>query len=485
MASRALDLLLSLRLDDGRRWGDAAQPWQRADAEAVLAEEGPRSHYLTRPRGGSKTTDLGAVSTVALVEQLPPRSRSYAAAADRDQAALLLDAIAGFVARTDGLAGALRVEAWKVTSLRTGATLEVLAADEASSWGLRPHLLVGDEFARWKTTPGSRGFWRALFSALPKTPGSRLVILTTAGEPSHPAHKLLERAKASPERWRVSEVPGPCPWLNEDDLAEQAAELPEWEYRRLHLNQWVESADRLTNVADLAACVVLDGPREWAAGRSYALGLDVGLKSDRTVLAVCSAEAQTVALDRLFVWQGSRAQPVSLDAVEATIVEAWTQYGRPPLVADPWQSAQLCQRLRARGVRVVEFAFTGPSVSRLALRLHGAIRDHALLLPDDPELIDELANVRLRETSPGVYRLDHDHGRHDDRAIALSLSIDHLLARPPGGPVTAHSPNLTRTRLPRADQRVERTLALVGEAQPWATPNSYAEARLRRARFRR
>ena len=253
---------------------------------------------------------------------------------------------------------------------------------------------------------------------------------------------MLDRAKASPDRWRVSEVPGPCPWLDPADLAEQAAELPEWEHRRLHLNEWTESEDRLTNVADLAACVTLDGPREYVQGRRYALGLDVGLKSDRTVLAACSAEALTVALDRIAVWQGSRLRPVSLDAVEATIVEAWQEYGSPPLVADPWQSAQLCQRLRARGVHVVEYTFTASSVSRLALRLHTAIRDHALALPDDPELLDELANVRLRETSPGVYRLDHDAGRHDDRAIALALAADHLLARHvfEGGPMSIVSP---------------------------------------------
>ena len=46
--------------------------------------------------------------------------------------------------------------------------------------------------------------------------------------------------------------------------------------------------------------------------------------------------------------------------------------------------------------------------ARLALQL---IREHALALPDDPDLLDELRNVRLREASPGVFRLDHDRGR--------------------------------------------------------------------------
>src|SRR5579885_3395938 len=130
----ALDLLAALVLSTGERWGDVAQAWQWADARAIL--DGPqRLAYITRPRGASKTTDLAAVAIVALAEQLPPASRSYAVAADKDQAALLLDAIAGFVNRTPGLRAVLRVDAWKVTHLSTGATLEVLAADAAGAFG--------------------------------------------------------------------------------------------------------------------------------------------------------------------------------------------------------------------------------------------------------------------------------------------------------------------------------------------------------------
>ncbi len=128
--SAALDLLAGLVLDDGRRWGDAAEPWQWADARAVL--EGPqRLAYITRPRGASKTTDLAGIGIAALVEQLPPASRSYAVAADRDQAALLVDAMAGFVTRTPGLP--LKVDAWKATATRSSATLEVLATPPAPS----------------------------------------------------------------------------------------------------------------------------------------------------------------------------------------------------------------------------------------------------------------------------------------------------------------------------------------------------------------
>lgn len=65
--------------------------------------------------------------------------------------------------------------------------------------------------------------------------------------------------------------------------------------------------------------------------------------------------------------------------------------------------------------------------------LHLLLREHRLALPDDPELLAELANVRLRETTPGVFRLDHDAGKHDDRAVSLGLAALALTERPPTG----------------------------------------------------
>jgi hypothetical protein len=64
--------------------------------------------------------------------------------------------------------------------------------------------------------------------------------------------------------------------------------------------------------------------------------------------------------------------------------------------------------------------------------LHLLLRDHRLALPDDRELLDELLTVRLRESSPGVYRLDHDSGNHDDRAVSLGLAALALTERGEG-----------------------------------------------------
>ena len=124
---------------------------------------------------------------------------------------------------------------------------------------------------------------------------------------------------------------------------------------------------------------------------------------------------------------------MKLDDVETAVLEASHRYNRAEVRLDPWQAVGLGQRLSSKGVRIDEYAFGAQSVGRLASTLHMLLRDRRLLLFDDTELLDELANVRLRETSPGVLRMDHDPDRHDDRAIALSLAALALVENPVSG----------------------------------------------------
>jgi len=468
-------LVLGLVRDDGRPWGSTAAPFQLADAVAVLdTDSATPLHFITRPRGGSKTSDLAAVAIGVLVAQAPARSRSYAVAADGEQAGQLLDALGGYVARTSELAGALVVETSRVTNPATGASLAVLPADAASAFGLRPYLVVADEIAQWAATRNSRRVWEAVVSSLPKVPGSRLVCLTSAGDPAHWAFKVLLGARTSP-RWRVHEVPGPVPWIDPAALAEQRNLLTESQYARLHLNVWSSAEDRLVSDADLRACVTLDGPQPPMPANRYVVGLDVGLKSDRTVIAVCHREVEAprrVALDRMLTFTGTRLAPVRLADIEAAMVEVQATYRPAQVIADPWQAVGLMQRLRAHGLNVEEFNFTATSVGKLASVLFRALRDHELALPDDPELIEELGSVRLRENAVGSLRIDHDAGQHDDRAIALGLAVMALTDQA-GGVAGVSVPEGTIRTGFVPPTTLSDQLAAIAASGPYIDPRSY------------
>lgn len=442
-----LDVLGALRLEDGRRWGEAATPEQIADARAVLDPEPEhRRHWLGRSRGYSKTTDAAGFSVAALAALIPAGERGFCVAADADQAALVVEAIAGFVQRTPGLAQAVEVEAWKVRFPDRGTVVEVLSSDAPSAWGRRGWWWVCDELTVWPETRSARRFFEAVSTSWPKVPASRVLIISTAGSPSHWSRRVYEAAQDDPA-WRVSDVHGPPPWVDPAEIEAERARLPASSFARLWENRWVEAEDRLTTIDALRDAVTLDGEQEPTSKVRYVVSVDVGLKNDATAVAVCHRDGERVVLDRMETWQGSRARPVSLEAVESWIVEASGRYNHAPVVADPYQAAQLIERLRRRGVRAREFVFSAQSVGRLAMGLYRRLRERTLALYDDEELLDELAHVRLRESSPGVYRLDHDSDRHDDRAVALALAIE-ALGTSRHGPARSDAGMVAESRIP-------------------------------------
>ena len=459
---RSHDVLCALRLENGQPWGDVADSVQWNDAQALLDPgDGPRRHWIGRPRGYSKTQDAGAVLLAELVAGvIPPSHPAYAAASDRQQAALLLDSLSGFVERS-GLSDRVEVQAWRAVHRATGASVEVLAADASGAYGLRPSRLVADELCQWPDTRQARRFFEALWTSLPKIPGSVGTIITTAGSPGHFSHAIYRRALSEP-LWRVSMTHAAPPWIDPVLIEAERRSLTDSAFLRLWCNRWAQPEDALVSGDDLEAAAVLDGPVAPVEGRRYVLALDVGLVNDATVLVVTHAEGtgeeQRVVLDRIWRWQGNRRQPVDLGDVEAVVAEAVTHYPGE-LVADPFQAVQLLQRLSARGVKASKFDFTTQSVGRLASTLLRLLRSRRLSLPNDRVLLEELAGVRIVENAAGVPRLDHDAGSHDDQAVALALACHRLTD---GAPAPIRRARMTHVSRPRGTFRA-------GEVAGWAT----------------
>jgi hypothetical protein len=451
--SDALDLLSGLVIDDdGKTWAEAATPWQHADAEAVCALD-VRRHFRVRPRGASKTTDGAAAALALLVEEAPRRSRSFIYATDTDQAAEVLDAFAGFVARTPGLAGAVELGARTVTVRETGASLSVESSDAASAWGRIPWLIVCDELTSWPQTQNHQRLWTAIVSALPKRPDSRLLVLSMAGSPVSWQARVWRLANDSPD-WRASTVAGPCQWWQPADVEATRALLTPAEFRRYILGEWVETDEALSTQADVLACVragepVLE-PRERIR---YVAALDVGTRRDLTGLAIAHVEARPggrqVVVDRVMAWRPrpGAAGRVDLSDVEEAVARVCGQY-RAKLIFDRSQAEQLSQNLARRGLRVEEYLFTTAGANRLAKALFTSLRDRSVEIPDDAELISELQTARLVETGPGTVKMVNPPGTHDDCAVAVGMCVVHLTDKPGQVPGSFGGLELARRQFP-------------------------------------
>lgn len=480
----ALEVLAALPLEDGTRWGERAEPFQVEDARAILDPGGERRHYLLRGRGMSKTSDVAAVVLVLLLTEAPAASSSHVYAADEEQAALTMEALRGFITRA-GLAAQLRVAARTVTVAANGAQLTIETGDGASALGKRPWLQVVDELAAWPDTPNHRALWSAIVSAVPKVPGSRLLVITTAGTPTGIGARVWAEAEQS-KHWRASKHPGPSPWWSEADIEATRAALSPSEWRRLILCDFAEGDDALTTPEDVEAAIragnVTLAPRR---GVEYVAALDIGTRRDLTALAVGHVEhreaGRAVVIDRVLYWRPSDSDGrVSLREVEAAALRVCREYGAK-LRFDRMQAEQMVSNLEREGIRTEEFVFSTAGANRLARSLWGVLRDRALELPDDPEVRNEFLSTRLVESGPGTVKLDNPPRTHDDLVVAVGMVVADLLGKPEVGPgrVTVPSGHIRRSLTP---ERISRTRA----AQPLKMPRGFPSNAVRFApsRFR-
>jgi hypothetical protein len=440
----ALEVFGNLLLDNGRPFRDQAvgEQWEVV-RELLDPDSATPFTFWVMARGWGKTTIEAGCLLLAML-MLPARSRCYWLARDRDQGRIGVDSAGGFVARNRPLQDEFRVDGWKITALRKDTKLEVLSADLGSAWGLLADLVICDELCQWPDS--GRRLFEAVTTGMAKRPKAKLAIVSTPSDPSHWSHSIYRHGLRDPA-WKVVERTGPPPWVDPAKIEEQARRLGRDSalYRRTVLGEWAAGEGRLLSAEDLAAAVVLDGPQPPDPRQEYIVAIDLGLggerrgggTGDRSVAVVAHAERTAedgsakviVTLDQHAVWKGSAGSRVELSEVREWVEAASKAYNRAPVRFDGWQAVLMCEELKKAGVDASYELLTQQAVGKVAAALHLLIRDRALRLPPDEELLAELGRVRLIEKAPGIYRMDADAGAHDDMAFAVGLACRHLLER--------------------------------------------------------
>lgn len=436
---RPLDLVPMMVLDNGARWGECATDEQWADMRALLEPDGgPRRHFWLRSRGKSKTFDTGA-ATIAVMLADPgagPGVEMYAAAAGKDQAALLAGKILAISRNTPELAGAVEVQQHAVLTARTGAKLDVLSSELATSWGKTPFWLFIDEICNHDNTPQKKDFVNALVTALVKRRDSRCLAASTPSDERHWSYDMWEHAQTS-KLWRAVVQAGPASWQDPDELEDEHGRLLEYEWKRLFLCQWASADDILADGEALAQCTRGEEMPQVHEGTEYVVTWDIGWKKDHSAVAVAHMGARggrkAVIIDRLDAWIPKPGAEVRISEVLAHAAEMSRVYNGALLTGDPHEAWQTVQDLREDGYNVKP-ADTGAAMNsvraKLLLRL---VRDRAIEIPPDGQLRKEFLSLRLAEGStPGVVRLTSDGSAkgHFDRVTAILYAAGELLTRP-------------------------------------------------------
>jgi phage terminase large subunit-like protein len=282
------------------RIGLELEPFQRRIAKAAAGPE--REFVVLLPRGQGKSTLLAAIAVDHLLSV--EKAAVYVAASSREQARVIFEIAAGFVRTLDHPNLVVRhhelrycedPEIAKVFSRH----LRVLAADAPRLHGLTPTLAIIDELH----AHADDSVYLAMKTAQLKRPGSKLIVISTAGAGADsPLGRLRSRALAQPHvtrrgavtdargaqlrflEWSVDEDSdiddprevkraNPASWITVDGLREQREAVPDLAYRRFHANQWTEREGHWLPAGAWQACI---GKPEHVPGEDIWIGVDVG-----------------------------------------------------------------------------------------------------------------------------------------------------------------------------------------------------------------
>jgi len=429
-------------LADGKTYGACIADFQLETFRAIFARHSNhrpkhRLCYLERRRGESKTTDIAAVALADLLTG-PARHRSFAVAADEDQAALILESVEDFQARSPVLSG-LKVQKNTVTNSATGSELRILAADARTNFGLRPRLVLFDELSQQR----DRKLWTTMWTSVAKSPASQMIVGSMAGtDLSSIAWEVRQLAATKPAYYFQGRAgTQPAPWLAAEDLEEQRATIHPIDFAVYFEAQWSEPAGAWITSAMYDA--IETGVE--ASGVAYPLTavmyVDLGLRKDATAIAVCHGvqrpDNQTgVVTDTLRTLRGTKAEPVQLEAVEDLVVELVEAYRVRRVVFESWQGASSVQRLRKRleGVSVEEQFPTAESMAKAWGGLYSLITGARLCVFPHAELRREMLALVVKSVGGRLKVVEGSTLVHQDHAVALAGACQLVTAQPVASP---------------------------------------------------
>ncbi|GAB4159721.1 MAG: hypothetical protein Tsb009_37010 [Planctomycetaceae bacterium] len=387
--------------------------------------------YIERPRGHAKTSDI-AIQIAWILEHAPHEVHGLAAAADRDQAGLVWNAMRKLSRINPWACRSLEFRQNRVVNRNSGSQLEIISSDVQSSWGALPDFVICDELCHWEKPD----LWHSLISSAAKRSTCLLVVLTNAGVGRDWHWDVREAARTSDD-WYFSSLNGPqAPWIHQKQLNEQKEILPRPVYERLWENIWQHSDGQFVTLDEVEACrsdglTIQDSGQ---AGIQYFAAVDYAEKHDYTVGVVLHREKDTIIVDRMDVTVPLPGKPVRVSWVEDWIQRTATQFANVTFVVDEYQLLGTIQKLESQ-FQINRFPFAagrGNHAMAMALRqliVHARLRWYPGCGElgtgngrDDLET--ELASLLLHQSATGHCRFIHPPGRkhHDDRAFALGAA---------------------------------------------------------------
>ncbi len=415
-------------------------------------------------KGNAKTEFAAAVANVefaapcVIVDGWPELRRDpsvVVGAASYEQAALCYGAFRDMSAPIHDLYdGPYDRETFRAGGLP--GKVERVAAKAGTNDGKRPTCVIADEFHEWTGNIGRNHI--VLTNGLAKRVDSLELNITTAGarQDDSLCMRLYEygRRVAAGEIvdpsflfywWEMGEdvdyedevalraglaEANPASWVDLDRLVRRAAEIPEYEHRRYHGNQWTQTEEHWMSAAmwdrrhqpdrtvDADEPVVLFFDGSYSGDSSALVGVTV--EQPHHIFVVAAWEDPAYLIDQESGPGGWRVDEAEIDAVvsaqfaERNVVALWY---------DPWGYHQLGRRWEERfgadrvgvhNTRQIQ-SVVAPACSLMYTAVHSDDPDIMISHDGNPTLRRHIGNAIVKQTPDGVYIVKD--GPHSPRKI--------------------------------------------------------------------
>jgi hypothetical protein len=407
-------------------------------------------------RGGKSST----MCRVAVVEALygghvvPPGDVGFAmfVSTTRDEASSRLrtiDAILRALGFTDAQMRRSS-DAIELSDRRVGFKLFTATISGVS--GATAIMLVCDEAAKWKDAEtGANPAREVLASAAPSLatmPHARRFIVSSPFGVHDAHYELFERGDTSDQRVAYSPSWGANPTLSE--AGTHALEPSERIWSREFLAVPGSSESAFLDRASLARCVDVGvRNRPPVAGVHYVGSMDAGFRDDSFAVSFCHREMRAsvggpprdvIVLDAIYAWAPAPGRRLDFDEMMNHVAELAALYNDALIFRDSFSGDAVASALRTRGTRSEEVSMSAPEQMTRWTFLESIVRSGRLRLVDDPDLVRELSELRLRLRASGVASVAVPERRgHDDRADAVCLSVFAVRTAVPAGDVTVET----------------------------------------------
>mgnify|MGYP000282918183 CR=1 FL=1 len=229
--------------------------------------------------------------------------------------------------------------------------------------------------------------------------------------------------------WSVHHVPSTeCPLIRPDFLEEQKMTMPEADFRREYLAEFVEEGVLYFPSSLVLSCIEPElrlasdpGALSSSEGLIY-MGLDLGKLRDQSVLAAVEKRSSGV-IGLLFLRAFDVGTPYS--RVVAEVARAFRLAGAVKLVIDRSGVGEaIFERLSSElgEGALLGFRFTADSKAELLSNLKLLMEAGRLRLPYHRPLLSQLTSITCELTSSGRLRIEHPPRGHDDMVMALALA---------------------------------------------------------------